>query len=140
MTQAAGKRDETTDFEWFMLEFHRIDGCEHTKAKILKLIKAQAGKVIRFNHRILSRPYQVERARQLLAAGNDRPVTRDRLVSELGCSTRKAYMLIEDAINIQRAGLAREFGVSPASVDHGGAAKAEPQRVSSQTSHPGRCG
>ena len=98
MTQAAGKRDEMTDFEWFMAELHRIEGCERTKARIMELIKAQAGKVIRFNLRPLTRPYQVERARQLLDAGNDRPTTRNRLVSEFRCSKRKAYMLIGEAL------------------------------------------
>ena len=104
MTRAASKRDETTDFEWFMAEFHRIEGCERTKARIMELIKAQAGKVIRFNYRDLTRPYQVERARQLLDAGNDRPTTRNRLMSEFGCSKRKAYMLIEDALRRNSSG------------------------------------
>ena len=102
MIRPARKRDEVTDFEWFMLEFHRIEGCESTKVKLLELIKAQAGKVIRFNLRPLTRPYQVERARQLLDAGNDRPTTRDRLVSEFRCSKRKAYMLIGEAMALPR--------------------------------------
>ncbi len=76
-----------------------MECCELAKAKFLKLIKSQAGKVIRFSVRTLTRPYQVERARQLLDAGNDRPTTRDRLVSELGCSKRKAYHLISEAIH-----------------------------------------
>ncbi len=86
------------DFEWFMMEFHRIEGCERTKARIMELFKAQAGKTIRFNCRDLRRPHQVKRARQLLDAGNDRPTTRGRLVSEFGCSKREAYRLIEDAL------------------------------------------
>lgn len=91
--------DEASDLEWFLSEIRRINGCERTKEAILGVVKAQAGKVIRFTRRDLVRPTQVIRARQLLDAGNSRATTRDRLRSELGCSTRQAYNLISEAIH-----------------------------------------
>lgn len=104
MIRPARKRDEISDLEWLLLEISRIKGCEHTKSELLKVIRAQAGKVIRFNFRTLKRPYQVERARQLLDAGNERPITRDRLVSEFRCSRTKAYMLIGEAMSLPKSG------------------------------------
>lgn len=103
MIRPARKRDEVSDLEWLLLEFHRIEGCERTKARIMELIKAQAGKVIRFNFRTLRRPYQVERARQLLDAGNDRPTTRDRIMSEFRCSRSTAYLLIGEAMTLPKS-------------------------------------
>lgn len=91
--------DEVSDLEWFVLEVQRIDGCEATKAQVLRLIKAQAGRVIRFTHRVLTRPDQVQRARQLMDAGNCTATVRDALVCAYGCSTRHAYNLIQEALN-----------------------------------------
>ena len=91
--------DEVTDVGWIVSEIGRINGCEATKAAALAILKAHAGKVIRFNCRTLKRPDQVHRARQLLDAGNERPIVRDRLVIEFGVSRRTAYNLICEAIN-----------------------------------------
>lgn len=91
--------DEVSDLEWFVLEVQRINGCERTKAAVLELIKAQRGKVIRFTYRVLVRPDQVRRARQLIEAGNSTPTVRDALISAYGCSTRHAYNLIQEALN-----------------------------------------
>jgi len=91
--------DEVSELEWLLLEIQRIDGCQRTKDAVLTLIKAQAGKVIRFTYRVLTRPDHVQRARQLLDAGNCTPTVRDALVVAYGCSTRHAYHLIQEALN-----------------------------------------
>lgn len=90
--------DEVSDLEWFLLEIQRIDGCERTKEKLMALVKAQAGRVIRFTSRALTRPDQVQRARELLEAGNPMPVVRDRLCALYHCAPRSAYRLIEKAL------------------------------------------
>lgn len=90
--------DEVSDLEWFLLEVERMDGCERTKAQFIQLIKAQAGRVIRFSYRVLVRPDQVQRARELLDAGNPMPLVRDRLCDLYGLRHRAAYYLIARAI------------------------------------------
>lgn len=90
--------DQVTEFEWLLLEIERIDGCERTKARLMELLKAQAGRVIRFTFRALVRPDQVKRARELLDAGNPTPVVRDRLCDLYHCTPRTAYNLIRKAI------------------------------------------
>lgn len=91
--------DHLTDLELLILQIQRIDGCERTKAAALEVFKRQEGKVIRFTHRLLTRPEQVRRAKQLLDAGHTRAEARDRLVGIYGCSRRHAYNLIREALN-----------------------------------------
>lgn len=90
---------EVSDLEWFVLEVQRMEGCEVTKARMLELIKAQRGKVIRFTFRTLIKPEQVQRARQLIDAGNCTATVRDALICAYGCSRRHAYNLIQEALN-----------------------------------------
>lgn len=90
---------EVSDYQWLLLEIRRIDGCEATKAKVVRLLEAQAGRVIRFRHKDITRPGQVQRARQLLEAGEPTPVVRDRLCAQYGCGTVTAYTLIKKAID-----------------------------------------
>lgn len=91
--------DEVSDLEWLLLEIQRIEGCEATKAQVLKLVKTLAGRVIRFTHKVLTRPDQVQRARELLEAGNLTSTVRDRLCAAYGCCPRTAYNLIQAALN-----------------------------------------
>lgn len=90
--------DEVSDTEWFLLEIERMDGCERTKAKFVQLIKARAGRVIRLSHRVLVLADRVQRARELLDAGNPVPLVRDRLCELYGCRRATAYNLIGKAI------------------------------------------
>ncbi len=90
--------DEVTDLEWFLLEVERMECCEVAKARFIQLIKAQAGRVIRFSYRVLVRPDQVRQARELLDAGNPMPLVRDRLCELYDCCPRTAYNLIGKAI------------------------------------------
>lgn len=106
---AFSQSGEVSDLEWLLLEVQRIDGCEATKAQVLRLLKAQAGKVIRFSHRILTRPDQVRWARQLLDAGEPTPVVRDRLRARYGCCSVTAYTLIQKAIDQRGAERAQEL-------------------------------
>lgn len=89
--------DEVTDLQWLLLEVQRIQGCEATKAEFVRLLKGQAGKTIHFTHRVLTRPDQMARARQLLA-NNPVPVARDRLCAQYGISIMTAYRWIQQAL------------------------------------------
>ena len=93
---------EVSELQWFLTELERIDGCERTKAQVLRLVKRLEGQVIRFTHRELSRPDRVRRARELLDAGNCKTTVRDALVRSYGCSPRHAYDLIQEALNARR--------------------------------------
>lgn len=91
--------DEVSDLEWFLLEIERMDGCKATKARFVQLIKALAGQRIYLSARVLVRPDQVRRARELLDAGNPTPVVRERLRELYGCCPATAYNLISKAIS-----------------------------------------
>lgn len=91
--------DEVSDLEWFLLEIERMDGCKATKARFVQLIKALAGQRIYLSARVLVRPDQVRRARELLDAGNPTPVVRERLRELYGYCPATAYNLISKAIS-----------------------------------------
>lgn len=101
--------DEVSDLEWLLLEIERLEGCPETKRRALAVIKAQTGKVIRFTHRVLVRPERVQRARELIDAGNPTPQVRDQLVAVYGCSTRHAYELISEALQQRGQELAQRM-------------------------------
>lgn len=97
--------DAPTDLQLLLLEVQRLDGCEATKARVLRLLKAQAGRVIRFTHRDLTRPDQVAKARALLDAGTPTPVVRDRLRQLYVCTAPTAYSIIKKARQERSAAL-----------------------------------
>lgn len=89
--------DEISDIQWLLHQISAIEGCSATKARFITLIKAQAGKVIRFSRRELIQPDRVQRARQLLLSGTPVPVVRDRLMRQYQCSQVTAYSIIKNA-------------------------------------------
>ncbi len=91
-------KDEVTDFEWMVLQIEDIEGCSVTKARVMDVLRAQTGKVLRFTKRALVRPQQLRRARQLLDSGLSVLEVRDALVPQLGCSQRTAYRVIAAAL------------------------------------------
>lgn len=95
---APQRPQEVTDLEWLLLELERIDGCEDTKRRVMALLQAQVGRVIRFTFRALIRPDQVRMATRLLDQRTPVREIRDRLVVAYGCSPRHAYNVIGQAL------------------------------------------
>lgn len=89
--------DELSDVQWLLRQIDAIEGCSATKERFVLLIKAQAGKVIRFSRRDLVHPERVQRARQLLCSGAPVPVVRDRLMRQYLCGQVTAYAIIKNA-------------------------------------------
>lgn len=91
--------DEVGDLEWLLLEVDRLPGCEATKRAVKALLSAQAGRRVYFSKKVLVRPQQVDRARQMMDAGASVVQARDRLLGAGVCqSERVAYRLIALAL------------------------------------------
>ena len=102
--------NEISDVQWLLLEVQRLNCCEDAKAEFVRLLKGQAGKVIRFSKRILIHPERLDKAKKLLADGLPTSIVRERLCNAYGCSQSTAYSILQKAIqqaNQERAATAR---------------------------------
>lgn len=72
------------------------------QAKVLALLRSQAGQRIYFAHSALVRPERVRLARAMLQAGMARPDIMRALVERLRVSEATAYRLITEALDESR--------------------------------------
>jgi hypothetical protein len=96
-------QNEVSDFEWLMMEIDRIGGCKDTKIRILGVMRAMAGHRLFFSKQALTKQIQINRAMELMAAGNSMAQCRDQLISRFGCKKSKAYEIIKAALEQRKA-------------------------------------
>ena len=93
--------DEACDLAFLLRTIHYHQ--RHDPAALANVnaaFRPLVGSVLRFTARDIERPARVLRARQLLEAGNDVATARNVLARQFNCSTRTAYRLLQDALNM----------------------------------------
>ena len=88
-----------TPLQFLLHQIDLIDGCETTKRAVLDVMRRQAGQVIRFAKKDLTKPMMVDFARRLLADRSySRAQVRDRLCARYSIAEGTAYSIISRAI------------------------------------------
>lgn len=91
-------RREPSAFALLMAEVQALPLDTLTRERFMALFRAAQGQRVTVSRRELARADQVAHARRLLALGERRALVRDRLMALHGISRRRAYVVIEMAL------------------------------------------
>lgn len=100
--------DVCTEFDIFMHELRRIEGCKATLAKVERLFDTMRGKRIYVRAGDFEWPYRLRMASHLLASGIGRTEAVRTLASTLEVSESTAYRIVNQALSEPQAATAQQ--------------------------------
>lgn len=94
--------EEISDLQWLLAEIDRLPGCARTKEEVRRLLRQLSGHSIYFKRSLLVRDHEVAQALAFLSVRTVAQ-TREALMEHARVSRRKAYYLIERALEVRAA-------------------------------------